>query len=175
MSQPVLFDVAEDAIGIQVAHAQDAQRIADLLRATGEWIDVVPGLDSVTLCFDPEKVGVETARQHLCDASVSTSAASVQDLPLMTIPVRYGGRDGPDLETVSAALGMSVLDFIARHTEAEHCVEITGFTPGFAYVSGSGEALSVPRLPTPRSRLPAGSDRRRNRDRYRCARRRWPR
>jgi KipI family sensor histidine kinase inhibitor len=36
-------------------------------------------------------------------------------------------------------------------------VAFCGFTPGWAYLSGLPEELTVPRLPTPRTKVPAGS------------------
>src|SRR5581483_246052 len=45
-------------------------------------------------------------------------------------------------------------DLVRRHVEAEHVVSFLGFAPGFAYMTGG---FAVPRLHTPRVRVPAGS------------------
>ncbi|MCL4150358.1 UNVERIFIED_CONTAM: hypothetical protein GTU68_000505, partial [Idotea baltica] len=73
------------------------------------------------------------------------------------LPVRYGGKFGPDLEETSARLGLSVGELVDRHVSAEYVVGFMGFTPGFAYMSGLPTSLSVPRLEHPRQRLAAGS------------------
>jgi KipI family sensor histidine kinase inhibitor len=71
------------------------------------------------------------------------------------IPAVY---DGPDIEAVAGALGVSVEAVIARHSEAAYVVELVGFLPGFAYLAAPlGWPLSLPRRPSPRPRVPAGS------------------
>jgi biotin-dependent carboxylase-like uncharacterized protein len=66
--------------------------------------------------------------------------------------------DGPDLADVAAALGLGAAEVVARHAEAEYLVELSGFLPGFAYLSGPpGWSLALPRRPSPRPRVAAGS------------------
>jgi KipI family sensor histidine kinase inhibitor len=71
--------------------------------------------------------------------------------------VRYGGTDGPDLAAVAAATGLSIDDVIERHSGVTYEVLILGFAPGFAYLGDLDPAIRVPRLATPRPRVPAGS------------------
>jgi KipI family sensor histidine kinase inhibitor len=67
------------------------------------------------------------------------------------IPVRY---DGADLADVARACGLSTDDVRRLHGEAEYTVSFLGFMPGFAYLVGLPPVLEVPRLPTPRARVP---------------------
>ena len=46
---------------------------------------------------------------------------------------------------------------IERLTATEFSVYMLGFLPGFAYLGGLPAALEMPRLATPRTRVPAGS------------------
>jgi 5-oxoprolinase (ATP-hydrolysing) subunit B len=69
------------------------------------------------------------------------------------IPVRY---DGPDLDAVSEAVGMSPDEVARAHSGAEHVVSFFGFSPGFAYIDGSPDELALPRRDTPRTRVEAG-------------------
>jgi KipI family sensor histidine kinase inhibitor len=48
-------------------------------------------------------------------------------------------------------------EVVATHTSTEFVVAFCGFAPGFAYCSGLPENLSVPRLDSPRTKVPAGS------------------
>ena len=48
-------------------------------------------------------------------------------------------------------------DIIEIHASAELRVLFGGFAPGFAYLGEAPPALHVGRLPTPRTRTPAGS------------------
>ena len=72
--------------------------------------------------------------------------------PRVEIPVTY---DGPDLETVAGHWGCDVEEVVARHRATEFVSAFCGFAPGFAYLSGL--EVSVPRLATPRTRVPVGS------------------
>ena len=46
---------------------------------------------------------------------------------------------------------------IRRHTAPEYYVYVLGFAPGWAYLGDLDPALALPRRPTPRTRVPAGS------------------
>ena len=69
---------------------------------------------------------------------------------LHTIDVVY---DGPDLDDVARALGVTRADVIAMHTGREHAVQIVGFLPGFAYMGPVDPRLVVPRRGAPRPRV----------------------
>ncbi|MFO0589404.1 MAG: LamB/YcsF family protein [Polyangiaceae bacterium] len=69
---------------------------------------------------------------------------------LHTIDVVY---DGPDLDDVARALGVTKADVIAMHTGREHPVQIIGFLPGFAYMGPVDPRLVLPRRGAPRPRV----------------------
>ncbi|MFI5758789.1 allophanate hydrolase subunit 1 [Streptomyces sp. NPDC051569] len=71
-----------------------------------------------------------------------------------TLPVRY---DGPDLAEVAALWGVSERDVARIHSATEFRVAFCGFAPGFGYLTGLDERYAVPRRPTPRTSVPAGS------------------
>lgn len=73
------------------------------------------------------------------------------------VPVRYGGDDGPDLADVARRAGMSEDEVVGVHSSADYVVGFVGFSPGFAYLLGLDERIAVPRLDTPRPRVPPGS------------------
>jgi inhibitor of KinA len=73
------------------------------------------------------------------------------------IPVRYGREYGIDLETVASQLHLSVADIIRIHSEKIYTVYMMGFTPGYPYMGKLDDALILPRLETPRTRVPAGT------------------
>jgi KipI family sensor histidine kinase inhibitor len=70
------------------------------------------------------------------------------------VPTVY---DGADLPTVAAHWGVDVPAVVDRLRRTEFRVAFCGFAPGFAYLSGLPVELAVPRLATPRTRVPAGS------------------
>ena len=76
---------------------------------------------------------------------------------LMTIPVIYGGEDGPDLANVALHSGLTEQQVVELHASVEYVVWFLGFQPGFPYLGGLPERLAMPRHAEPRLRVPAGS------------------
>lgn len=149
-----LTRLADDAFEFAVATPAQAQALAHQLRAEAGAEEVVAGLDRVAIRFRPE----DAERVAIWLNSITTLPPPAQDTrPAIEIAVRYGGEDGPDLEQVCAALNLSETALIDLHTACNHVVEMIGFTPGFSYISGLPDGLSLPRLAHPRPRVPAGS------------------
>ena len=65
--------------------------------------------------------------------------------------------DGDDLVDVADAAGLTIEDVVALHSGATYRCDFCGFAPGFAYLSGLGPRLHLPRRATPRPSVPAGS------------------
>jgi KipI family sensor histidine kinase inhibitor len=127
------------------------------LRDSGDWLEVIPGIDSVVLQFDAATYDGDDVRQTI----ESALAAGIEPLQisqsLVEIPVIYGGEYGPDLNALCEKIGMSADDVIALHTGREYTVDMIGFTPGFAFIGNLDERLRVPRRKEPRQRVEAGS------------------
>ena len=157
MSDGVCKLVAEDVVELSVETSEDAQQIARLLRGQNKWQEVVPGLESVSVLYDPTSTTPEDVMDEMRKASEAASSVAHRSGPSLEIQVRYGGEYGPDLTNICDALGISEAEFIHSHTSSHHRIDMIGFTPGFAYVSGLDTSLSVPRRSMPRPRLPAGS------------------
>lgn len=156
MSTPPTVTPFGTAVLVSVTDAAQAREVATALRTrlpdtAGA---VVPGADSVLVHphtrFRGDLLGaVQQVLAGFPFPNTSTAATTVR------IGVRY---DGEDLPVVAALLGVSVEEVIARHSGATYTVDFLGFAPGFPYLSGLDPFLSsVPRLDTPRSRVPAGS------------------
>ncbi|NWL34214.1 5-oxoprolinase/urea amidolyase family protein [Paenarthrobacter nitroguajacolicus] len=65
--------------------------------------------------------------------------------------------DGQDLRDVADLAGISVEAVVAAHTGQLWTVAFTGFVPGFGYMRGENDSLTVPRRPSPRTSVDAGS------------------
>jgi KipI family sensor histidine kinase inhibitor len=109
---------------------------------------------------------VERARERLARLAAELDAAadgargeSVESARARqhTLGVRFGGAEGPDLDAVARECGLAAEEVVARLCAAELRVGFVGFAPGFGYLVGLPRELEVPRLPTPRARVPAGS------------------
>ncbi len=141
--------VGRRALLVEVAGANEARSLALWARAAGvEADEVVPA--AATVLFDGvHDVGLLSER--LTGWSSTESGAPGE---LVELDVRY---DGPDLAAVAAGWGMSPEAAVAAHAGVEYVADFCGFAPGFAYLSGLPESLSVARLDSPRARVPAGS------------------
>jgi KipI family sensor histidine kinase inhibitor len=73
---------------------------------------------------------------------------------IVDIPTRY---DGPDLAEVALKTNLMPADVIERHADREYLVYCVGFAPGFTYCGAIPDEIAVPRLASPRLRVPAGS------------------
>lgn len=73
------------------------------------------------------------------------------------VPCCYGGGYGPDLKRMSDMLGIEQEEIIRIHEKADYKVYMLGFLPGFVYLGGLDEKICVPRLETPRIKIPARS------------------
>lgn len=136
------------------AEAVDARRSAET--AIGR---PVPASASVLVPFDPLALSLSEASAIVAVALDGLPEVSppVADLPVVEIPVRYGGADGPDLDALAELHGLSLNDVIELHAGATYRVLFLGFAPGFAYLGGLPASLATPRRATPRERVAAGS------------------
>lgn len=104
------------------------------------------------LRYDPIRLAPEEA-----EAAAREAASADAPFPagrLVEIPTRY---DGPDLEEVARLSGLTVAELVEAHTSREHLAYFLGFMPGFAYCGGLDPRIIAPRLPSPRTRVAAGS------------------
>ena len=115
----------------------------------------VPTYASVLLRWDPLALGAEDAERAVREILASPSdAVAFGSGRVLEVPTRY---DGPDLDDVAHASGLSVDELVRAHTSRDHVAYFIGFMPGFAYCAGIDERIVAPRLASPRSRVPAGS------------------
>jgi KipI family sensor histidine kinase inhibitor len=116
--------------------------------------DVVPTFRSVVVSFDPLSTDVSAvaAALHEDVDSAPDAVGRVHE-----VPVVYGDSDGPDLDAVAAHACCSPEAVIQRHASRTYRVFMLGFLPGFAYMGSVDDTIAVPRKPTPRLRVPAGS------------------
>lgn len=123
--------------------------------------DIAPSYAALVLTFDLPVLeragGSEALRQRvgkvlaLAESAVDARARDV------TIPTRYGGTCGPDLDTVAESLGLSTDEVVALHSGACYQVAMVGFQPGFPYLLGLPEHLQLPRRDSVRAQVAAGS------------------
>ncbi|GIW74304.1 MAG: allophanate hydrolase [Phycisphaerales bacterium] len=128
--------------------------VAYALRGTPGVRDAIPTEHALHLVVDP-----------LCGLTPEGLARRVSEVDESACPtprtheiaVCYEPPYAPDMAWVCRHSGLSEDAVIERHTSALYTVAFLGFAPGFGYLRGLAEPLRVPRLKTPRVRVPAGS------------------
>ncbi|WP_199521281.1 5-oxoprolinase subunit B family protein [Jiangella anatolica] len=153
-SELQVLPCGDHAILVELPDLEDVLALNAALREhePAGLVDVVPAAQTLLIMFDPEVTSAQRLTDdltHLPDEPPATTESA----PL-EVAVRY---DGPDLDAVAAAAGLSAAEVVERHTAATYTVAFTGFAPGFAYLTGLDPRLVLPRRDDPRTRVPAGS------------------
>ena len=115
-------------------------------------VEIVPAARTVLLVTDPGVTSLTAVSDAVRQMTLRPELVGAGEL--VQIPVTY---DGADLDEAARALGIATSDLVRRHTEQEWTVAFCGFAPGFGYLTSSGWVGEVPRRPSPRTRVPAGS------------------
>lgn len=126
--------------------------LRDAVAAKPGVLNTVPASRTLLVEFDPGLTSAQAIRATLTSADAAPRPTSAG--PLVEIDVRY---DGADLHAVAHDLRLSGDEVVRRHADATYTVAFCGFSPGFAYLTGLDPALHVPRLPAPRTSVPAGA------------------
>lgn len=136
--------------------------VADTLRASGLFNDVIPAYSSIGVYFDVPALrsgssAFENVRNAVEKMIAVTTGADKPQQRLVRIPVCYAERFAPDLHELAVEKKLSTEDVISIHTSRSYHVYMIGFLPGFPYMGEVDERIASPRRPTPRTNVPAGS------------------
>jgi inhibitor of KinA len=119
--------------------------------------DVVPTYHTVAVHFDPRRIDRARLQADLNRLSAAATSAQEPEPRTIEIPVRYGGESGPDLASVAMFGGCSEEEVVRLHAGVVYRVYMLGFLPGFAYLGVVDRRIAMPRLESPRVRVPGGS------------------
>lgn len=117
-------------------------------------LEAVPGYGSLLVIYDPLTTSFEELKAEVESLDIE---AVKREPKLFRVPVVYGGEYGPDLKMVAERTGLSEDEVVEIHTSRTYTCYMLGFTPGFVYLGDVDDRIAVPRLPTPRVKIPAGS------------------
>ncbi|MCH6470169.1 5-oxoprolinase subunit B family protein [Sinomonas terrae] len=134
-----------------------------------EWIGArpVPGVYGVVPTYDSLLVEFDPSRQTFPMLSALFDVIlrdALSDRPgrnkahrrprHFTLPVVYGGEQGPDLGWVADYLNVSEADVVALHTAQEYVVRCLGGPAASCMIDGPAFSRPIPRLPDPRLQVP---------------------
>lgn len=139
-----------------LAEFSDGAGVSDFIAAVGPLpvgvTDIVPAARTVLATFDPYRTSAAAVRSWL--EHVRTDARERPVGQTVTLDVRY---DGADLGSVADVCGVSPDELVAVHSGVVWTVAFTGFAPGFGYLESKDWPFRVPRLSSPRTRVPVGA------------------
>ncbi|MEJ4100250.1 carboxyltransferase domain-containing protein [Corynebacterium mastitidis] len=115
--------------------------------------EVIAAAATVLVVLDSARHAARAARTL---GSLTPRAATASSAREVEVEVVY---DGPDLEDTADLLGISPEELVNWHTGTRWRAAFGGFAPGFAYCSPAEprQARRVPRLSSPRTRVPHGA------------------
>jgi KipI family sensor histidine kinase inhibitor len=114
--------------------------------------ELIPAASTTMVRFDPSLTDARRLAASIREVPTAEQTASEHEA--VTIEVVYAG---DDLDELAGTLGVSRDELVRRHTEATWRGAFAGFAPGFVYCVGDDPLFEVPRRPSPRTRIPAGS------------------
>jgi KipI family sensor histidine kinase inhibitor len=121
-------------------------------------VEMVPAFRSLLVYYDPAVVGYDALCAALAELAAQTEHVSLPPSRVVELPCCYEDPElGLDLVPAAERLGVSPAELARLHAGAEYLVYFIGFTPGLPYMSGMPERIMLPRLETPRTKVPPGS------------------
>lgn len=133
-----------------LAHAIDRRQLPGVL-------DLVVAYSTLLIHYDPLTITFDDVEKVVREAVAAGLNHDMGETRLRELPTVYGGCYGPDLPEIARMVGMSEEEVIRLHSEAIYTVYMLGFAPGFPYLGGLPPQLALPRLETPRERVPEGT------------------
>lgn len=159
ISKPIIQSLADMGILIRFETESACQTFFTMIKKTRySWVlDVVPAYKAVAIYHNPESISLESLIQEITSAlKITQITTPTQQSKVLEVPCCY--ELGTDLDIVAKLKGLTTKEVIRLHSETEYCVYAIGFSPGFPYLGYlSKELEGVPRLATPRLKVPAGS------------------
>jgi KipI family sensor histidine kinase inhibitor len=124
-------------------------------------VDLVPTFRSLTLHVDPERADLQALPAWLRSQAEAVAAEPRQAATAAgrrwCLPACFDEDLAPDLATVAQAKGLTGAALVERLLAVRLRVYVIGFMPGFPYMGGWPEDLAMPRLASPRAKVPARS------------------
>jgi len=163
--KPRIVPLGDSAVLVQLGDAIDLtanQRVHTLANliatsAINGIIETVPAYATLLVHYDPLAISFTQIKNMLREKLTQIQENESRQPRRIEVPVRYGGEFGVDLESVASQCRLRVEDVIRIHSEKIYTVFMMGFTPGYPYMGKLDDALIMPRLETPRTRVPAGT------------------
>jgi len=120
-------------------------------------VETVPSFRALLVYYDPRVVDYDSLCATLIELASQASTSALPPARTVELPCCYDSDLGLDLEAAARRLDLPVDEVVRLHAGSDLLVYFIGFTPGLPYMTGMPERIFLPRLATPRVRVPAGS------------------
>jgi KipI family sensor histidine kinase inhibitor len=120
-------------------------------------VETVPSFRSLLVYYEPRVIGYDRLAQALAELVPQANTAVLPPARAVELPCCYDPEFGLDLSMAGTRLGLAPDEVVRLHSGARYHLYFIGFTPGLPYMSGMPERIHLPRLETPRVKVPAGS------------------
>lgn len=150
-----MLTYGRSAVLIEVDTADEAAALHTRLaaRPVDGTIEIMPGLHTVLIRFDPALTDATRLALQLATVSIDTGSL-VERGDDVWLRVDYAG---PDLDEVAAHTGLSTSEVVAAHQARTYRIVLIGMAPGFYFLAGGDPRLRVPRRFSPRVEVPKGA------------------
>lgn len=141
------------------AVSDDVQQADQLIRQhlSADIIDLIPSYASILVMFNLLSIDHHRLRNKLKKLLSDCGSKISKQGRLVELPVYYSVESGQDLPRIADKAKLSIEEVIALHQSQEYRVYAIGFAPGFAYLGEVDEQIAMPRLSTPRLKVPKGA------------------
>lgn len=119
--------------------------------------EMVPTFCSLMIHYDPDQISYGALKEKISQLAVNLTGTSAKERHIWQIPCCYGSHFGPDLADLEKHSGLTRDEIISIHSNTEYKIYMLGFLPGFVYLGGLDVQLHMPRLSTPRIKIPQGA------------------
>lgn len=120
-------------------------------------LETVPSFRALLVYYDPSLVGYDALCARLESLAERATTAALPASRVVELPCCYEPELGLDVDAAAERLAMSRDELVGLHAGVEYLVYFIGFTPGLPYMGGMPDRIKLPRLETPRVKVPVGS------------------
>ncbi|MCF2947794.1 5-oxoprolinase subunit PxpB [Paraglaciecola aquimarina] len=128
-----------------------SEKLADKL------IEQIPSYNSLLVVFDLYKIDYFAIRKTIKEQLLLLASAHQTKCKTIELPVFYSEKSGPDLALCAKKANLSIDEVIHIHQAQSYQIFALGFAPGFAFLGEVDERIAMPRLATPRKKVPKGA------------------
>jgi len=120
-------------------------------------VDLIPSYASILVMFNLLEIDHHHLKNKLKKLLANCTNQLSKQGRLIELPAYYSLESGQDLPRIAEKAQMSIEQVISLHQAQEYRVYAIGFAPGFAYLGEVDERIAMPRLASPRLKVPKGA------------------